>query len=312
MPQDHSHHGHSHGGHSRHGHHHVDPEAGDRKVIAAIAVNLGLTAVQLVAGAVSGSLAMIADAVHNLSDALSLVIAFAARRIARRPADAGMTFGYGRAEMVAALVNYTTLAVISIWLLWEGAARLVDPQPVEGWIVVIVAGGALAVDLVTAALTWRMAKTSANIRAAFLHNLADALGSVGVIVAGTLILLFGWWIVDPLVTLGIAGYILWHVWQGAPRVIRMLMLASPPGLEAGAVLAEIEGAPGVEGVHHLHLWEMQEGEGAVDAHVVTRGDPAEVRAAVAERLRAAFGVSHTTLEVERPGDCPPGAAAIGH
>lgn len=303
MPHDHAHEGHR---------HHVDPGAGDRKVAAAIAANLALTAVQIAAGLVSGSLAMIADAVHNLSDALSLVIAFLARRVARRPADAGMTFGYGRAEMVAALVNYTTLAVISLWLLWEGVARLIDPQPVEGWIVVIVAGGALAVDLVTAALTYRMARSSANIRAAFLHNLADALGSVGVIVAGTLILLFGWWIVDPIVTLGIAGYILWHVWRGAPRVVRMLMLAAPPGLDADAVLAEIARTPGVEGVHHLHLWEMQEGEGAVDAHVVTRGDRALVRGAVAERLRTAFGVAHTTLEVERPGECPPGTAAIGH
>lgn len=303
MPHDQSHHGH---------HHHVDPDSGDRKVVAAIAVNMGLTVVQMVAGVVSGSLAMIADAVHNLSDALSLMIAWLARKIARRPADGGMTFGYGRAEMVAALVNYTTLAVISLWLLWEGAVRLIDPQPVEGWIVVIVAGGALVVDLVTAALTWRMAKTSANIRAAFLHNLADALGSVGVIVAGTLILLFGWWIVDPLVTLGIAGYILWHVWRGAPRVVRMLMLAAPPGLDAAAVLAEIEATPGVEGVHHLHLWEMQEGQGAVDAHVVTRGEPAPVRAAVAARLREAFGVEHTTLELKRPGACPPGTAAIGH
>ena len=306
MSHDHSHHGHSHG--------HIDPEAGDARVAGAIAVNLGLTAAQIVAGVLSGSLAMIADAVHNLSDALSLVIAFAARRIARRPSDPVMTFGYGRAEMVAALVNLTTLAVISLWLVWEGVARLFDPQPVAGWIVVIVAAVALVVDLVTALLTWKMARTSANIRAAFLHNLADALGSVGVIVAGTLILLFDWRIVDPLVTLAIAAYILWHVWAEAPRVIRMLMLAAPPGLDTREVLAAMEGVTGVASVHHLHLWEMQEGEPAVDAHVVAAPgeDPARLRARIAAMLGQRFHARHTTLEMEAGRPCAPDAAPIGH
>ena len=300
--------------HHGHGHHHLPPGAGDRRVAGAIAVNLALTAAQVAAGVVSGSLAMIADAVHNLSDALSLVIALVARRIARWPVTPRMTFGYGRAEMIAALVNYTTLVVISLWLIWEGVVRLLDPEQVEGWIVVVVAGIALIVDLVTAALTFRMAKGSANIRAAFLHNLADALGSVGVIVAGTLILLFGWWVVDPLVTLGIAGYILWHVQREAPRVIGMLMLGAPPGLDAKAVLATMEGVEGVASVHHLHLWEMQEGEAAVDAHVVAGGAvPApDLRARVAGRLRERFGVGHTTLEIEAAEACCEGAAAIGY
>ncbi|SDY46825.1 cobalt-zinc-cadmium efflux system protein [Jannaschia faecimaris] len=297
-----------------HDHSHIDPDAGDRRVAGAIVVNLGLTIAQIVAGSVSGSLAMIADAIHNLSDALTLLIAFAARKIARRPADARMTFGYGRAEMVAALVNYTTLAVLSLWLMWEGVARLFDPQPVAGWIVVIVAGIALAVDLVTAALTYTMSKNSANIRAAFLHNLADALGSVGVIVAGTLILLFDWRIVDPIVTLGIAGYILWHVWKGTPRVVRMLMLGAPPGIETHSVLRAMEGVAGVASVHHLHLWEMQEGVAVVDAHIVAEvGTGAvDLRARVARLLHDSFGVGHATLEIELDGTCDPDAAVIGH
>ena len=304
MSHNHSHHGHSHA--------HIDPDAGDRRVFAAIAVNLGLTVAQVVAGVMSGSLAMIADAVHNLSDALSLVIAFAARKIARKPSDARMTFGYGRAEMVAALVNYTTLAVISLWLIWEGIDRLMHPTEVAGWIIVIVAAIALVVDVVTALLMYGMSKSSANIRAAFLHNVADALGSVGVILAGTLILLFDWTIVDPIITLAIAGYILWHVWDGAPRVVRMLMLGAPPGLDADEVLAGMEGVAGVQAIHHLHLWEMQEGQPAVDAHVVTTGNPAEMRTRMGTYLHDTFGVAHTTLEVERPGDCPPGMAQIGH
>ena len=297
-----------------HGHHHVDPASGDRRVVAAIGVNLGLTAAQVAAGVLSGSLAMIADAIHNLSDALSLVIAFVARRIARRPSDAAMTFGYGRAEMVAALVNYTTLVVIALYLVWEGVARLIDPQPVEGWIVVVVAGIALVVDAATALLTVRMARTSANIRAAFLHNVADALGSIGVIVAGALILLHDWRIVDPLVTLAIAGYILWQSLLGARPVIRMLMLGSPSDLDAEAVLRGMEAVPGVASVHHLHLWEMQEGQPAVDAHVVVEDGqaPDRVRARLKRHLAERAGVSHSTLEMETRARCCDDAQPIGH
>ncbi len=198
------------------------------------------------------------DAVHNLSDALSLVIAFAARRITRRPADDTMTFGYGRAEVVAALVNLTTLIVIGLMLVYEGVQRLFDPVPVEGWIVVILAGVAVVVDLITVLLTVRMANSSMNIRAAFLHNLADALGSVAVIVAGTLILLYDWRLVDPLVTLGIAAYILWHAGSELRPVIRLLILAAPAEPETEQVRAVLGRIAGVEGVHHVHLWEIDE------------------------------------------------------
>lgn len=301
-------------GHGHRHHHHVDPASGDRRVLAAIGVNLALTLAQVVAGLVSGSLALLADAVHNLSDALALVIAFAARRVARRPADAAMTFGYGRAEMVAALVNYTALVVIALWLAWEGVERLLDPQPVAGWIVIAVAGLALAVDAATALLTFRMARTSANIRAAFLHNLADALGSLGVIVAGALILLYDWRLADPLVTLAIAAYVLWGSLSGMAPVIRVLMLGAPTGLDAGRVLAGMETVPGVASVHHLHLWEMQEGEASVDAHVVVEDGhaPEAVRGRLRRHLREREGVAHSTLEMETAAERCADARPIGH
>ena len=137
-------------------HHHIDPATGDKRVFLAIAVNLGLTVVQVIGGILSGSLSLIADALHNFSDAISLVLAFGARKIARRPRDEIMTFGYGRIEVVAALINYTTLIVIGLYLSYEAALRFVEPQPVVGWVVVIVAGIALVVDIVTAMLTYAM------------------------------------------------------------------------------------------------------------------------------------------------------------
>ncbi|MFP4404706.1 cation diffusion facilitator family transporter [Rhodosalinus sp.] len=283
-----------------HHHHHIDPQAGDTRVALAVGANLALTLAQIVAGVAAGSLALIADAMHNLSDALALGIAFAARRIGRRPADATMTFGYGRAEVVAALINYTTLIVIAVWLLSEGVMRLVTPEPVAGWIVVIVAGIALVVDVATVALTWAMARSSVNIRAAFLHNLSDAMASVGVIVAGSLILLYGWHWLDAVVTLAIAGYILWQSLAGLAPVARILMLASPEGVDTAEVLDAMRSAPGVSGVHHLHL-------------VLSGEVPAEeVRLALRDLLRERFGLAHTTLQIESAESACPEARAIGH
>ena len=306
-------------------HHHVDPAAGDRRIIAAVGVNLALTVAQILGGVLSGSLALIADAIHNLSDALALVIAFGARKIARRPADKTMTFGYARAEVVAALINYTTLIVIGVWLVWEGVSRLIAPQGVDGWLVVWIAALALVIDLVTAALTWAMSKDSMNIRAAFLHNVSDALGSVGVIVAGVLILRFGWTWVDPVVTLAIAGYILWQSVTEIGPVIRLLMMGSPADADVDAIVADMRAVPGVAEVHHVHLWMIDEHRAAVDAHVViARGDwdrADAVKDAVRQML-AGHGVSHTTLEIECSrhachgarlfGDAEAGPAAHAH
>jgi len=307
MPHDH---------HAAHHHHHTDPDAGDARVAWAVAVNLGLTLAQVVGGILSGSLALIADALHNFSDAIALIIAFWARKVARRPADGNMSFGYGRAEVVAALVNYTTLVVLALYLTYEGVMRLLTPEPINGWMVVWIAALALAVDLVTAALTYSMSKDSMNIRAAFLHNLADALGSVAVIIAGSLVILYGWTWVDPLVTLMIAGYILWHVQTEISGVVRVLMLGSPPGLDIEEVAGAIEAEGGVEGLHHIHLWAMQEHDAALEAHLVIKagswGQADQIKAAVKQALKEQFGIAHSTLELECSAHACKEARRIGH
>ncbi|GAB5376829.1 MAG: cation diffusion facilitator family transporter [Acuticoccus sp.] len=298
-----------------HDHSH-EKDAGDGRLLLAIVVNLGLTVLQVVAGILAGSLALIADALHNLSDAASLVIAMVARRIARRPPDKGMSFGYGRAEPIAALINYTTLVVLALSLAAEAVDRLFNPEPVEGWIVVIVAGVALVIDAVTALLTYAMSKNSMNIRAAFIHNLADAIGSVAVIIAGTLILVFGWQIADPLITLGISAYILWLAFQEMGGVLRMLMLASPPGSDPSAVVAAINDVTGVANVHHAHLWQMQEHAAAFDAHVTIDpgrwGEADAIKAAIKAMLTEKFAISHTTLELECAAHACPDPIVFGH
>lgn len=302
------------------GHHHhidhIDPAAGDARVFWAIAVNLGLTLAQVIGGILSGSLALIADALHNFSDAVSLIIAFAARRIARRPADEVMTFGYGRAEIAAALINYTTLIVIGLYLIYEAVLRIFEPQPVDGWLVVVIAGVALVVDALTAALTYTLSKSSINIRAAFLHNLADAMGSVAVIVAGTLILLYDWRLIDPAVTLMIAGYILWQALTEIGGVIRILMLGTPPGIDTNAVVDRLRQVEGVQEVYHVHLWQMQEHQPALDCHIVIReGDWSNadaIKTRCREILLSEFGIGHSTLEIECARHACPHLRTIGH
>ncbi|RKT27769.1 cobalt-zinc-cadmium efflux system protein [Roseovarius halotolerans] len=293
MPHDHHHHHHN----------HAADLGGDRRVAWAVGVNIALTLVQMVAGVISGSLALIADAVHNLSDALSLVIAFAARRIGRRPADAQMTFGYRRAEVVAALINYTTLIVIALYLVAEGVQRVLNPVGVDGWIVVVVAAVALVIDSLTAWLIYGMSKDSMNIRAAFLHNVADAMGSVAVIVAGTLILLYDWRLIDPLVTFLIAGYILWHASEGIRPTIHVLMLGSPDDPALGDLVAALDEIEGVRDVHAVHLWRMQEHETAFQAHVAMEDgiDGVALRARIKDMLATRFGIHHATLEMEPAG-----------
>ena len=297
-------------------HHHIDPDAGDRRVALAVLVNLFLTVAQVVGGIFAGSLALIADALHNFSDAVSLIIAFAARKIARRPSDPNMTFGYGRAEVVAALINYTTLIVVGLYLVYEAGVRLLDPQGVDGWLVVIIAGIALVVDAVTAGLTFTMSKSSMNIRAAFLHNVADALGSIAVIFAGTLIILYDWRLIDPIVTLLIAGYILWQAFREIGGVIHVLMLGSPPDVDVNCVIQMMNGVDGVTSVHHVHLWQMQEHEAALDAHVVVDAgrwaDADAIKAQIKSDGAREFGVRHMTLELECAQHVCDAPQLVGH
>ena len=299
-----------------HDHAHIDPESGDRKVSLAIWANALLTVAQIIGGILAGSLALIADALHNFSDMASLVIAFVARKIARRPADARMTFGYGRIEIVAALINYTTLILVGVYLIYEGGMRMIDPPQVAGWTVDILGGVALLGDTLTALLTYSMQKGSVDIRAMFLHNLSDALASVAVIIGGTLIILYDLRWVDPAITIGIALYILYLALTEIGSPIRMLMLGSPPDMDAGAVVKAMTDVEGVRDVHHVHLWQMQEHEVALDCHVVLSGrdwtDLEVVKQAVKKSLADEFGIGHSSLEFETSGNSHKHAALFGH
>ncbi len=299
-----------------HDHPHIDASSGDRRVAVAIWANGILTVAQIGGGIFAGSLALIADAIHNFSDMAALIIAFAARKIARRPPDAKMTFGYGRIEMVAALINYTTLIVIGFYLLYEGGMRLIEPTEVRGWWVVILGSIALIVDALTAMLTYSMQKASVNIRALFLHNLSDALASVAVIIGGVLILRYDIRWVDPAITIGIAIYILYLALSEIGTTIRMLMLGCPADIDTDAVITAVESLDGVEEVHHSHFWQMEEHAAALDTHIVVArerwNDIEAINKAIKSRLKEEFNITHSTLEFECADNKHEDANRYGH
>ncbi len=283
-----------------HDHSHDTEAMGGRRLAWAIAINLLLTLAQIVGGIVSGSLALIADALHNFSDAASLLIAWVARRIGRQPPDRLKTFGYKRAEVVAALINLVTLVIIGLYLIYEALWRIYAPQVIEGWIVVIVAAIALLIDIATAILTYSMSRRSMNIRAAFLHNVSDALASAGVIIAGSLILLYEWYWSDTLLTLLIAGYVLYQAATLLPQTVHILMQGAPPGISVERVIAAMEQVEGVSDVHHVHIWQLDEHGNALEAHVVIAdfADTEKMKRVLKKMLEQRFAIAHSTLEFE--------------
>ena len=283
------------------GHHHHTPES-DRGLLGAVFINILLTLAQVVGGVISGSLSLIADALHNLSDATSLGIALFARAISRKPADKTKSFGYQRAEVIAALINLTLLITVSLYLVYEAVWRILEPQVVTGLIIVMVAGVAFVVDMVTALITFRMSKNSLNMKAAFLHNLADALTSIGVIIAGALILLYQWYWVDTLLTFLIAGFVLWQGIIMLPKTIHLLMEGTPENLSSDEIKASLEEAKDVEDVHHIHIWNLDEHRIALEAHVVVATNELQeveiIKRKLKEILKERFQITHSTLEFE--------------
>lgn len=274
----------------------------NRSLLIAIGINLLLTFAQVVGGIISGSLSLVADALHNLSDATSLSIALLARKISTKPADEIKTFGYQRAEVIAALINLTLLITISLYLIYEAIGRIIEPQVITGWIIIIVAGIALIVDMVTAFITYRMSKNSINMKAAFLHNLSDALASVGVLLAGTLIIFYDLYWMDTLVTFLIAGFILWHGFKLMPKAIHLLMEGTPEDLSLNDIKFSVERIEGVENIHHIHIWHLDEHRIALEAHVVVTviefNQVEIIKVKLKELLKEKFDISHSTLEFE--------------
>lgn len=282
-----------------HGH---GTDLSDRRLFAAISINLLLTLIEGVAGILSGSLSLLADAVHNFSDVGSLLLAFVARKVARRQADERRTFGYGRAEVIGALINLTALVVIAVYLVVEAILRYFSPQIIDGWTVLFVASAALVIDLATAALLYKQSRESVNLRAAFLHNLTDALASVGVIVVAFAVIQYEFYLADVLITLVISAYIIWQSLAVMRTAIAVLMQSVPDRFDLHKIVASLSAIDGVRDVHHVHIWQIDEHDAFFEAHVVIDDcdlvEIESIKRTIKQRLAAEFAIHHSTLEFE--------------
>jgi cobalt-zinc-cadmium efflux system protein len=266
----------------------------------ALALIAGFAAVELVAGLLAGSLALLADAAHMVSDTASLGLAFFAAWLALRPATPRRSFGFRRAEILAALFNGVALAAVSIWIFVAAIGRLGDPPGVPGgWILTVGVLG-LVVNVLAAWVLARAGAQSLNVRAALAHVLADALGSAGVIVAGAVVLLTGWDYADPLAALAIAVLVLVGAWRILRESVAILLEETPAGIDAEEVGRALASTEGVVEVHDLHIWTITSGFPALSAHVLVApgGDCHGVRRDLERLLHEQFDLHHTTLQVE--------------
>jgi len=266
----------------------------------ALSINLGLLVAEAVGGILTGSLALLADAGHVLSDAGSIVLALIAARLATLPAAGRRTFGYQRSEVLAALVNGLLLVVVSLAIAVAAIGRFGDPPEIDGWGVLALGVFGLAGNVAATVVLARGQREDINLEGVLRHSVADALGSVGVIIAGAVVLLGGSPVVDPIVGLLIAVLILASSWRLIKEPFDVLMEAAPAGFDVDGVGATICREEGVRSVHDLHVWTVTAGFGAIAAHVVVAqgADRDLIRRRLELTLRESYGIEHTTLQME--------------
>lgn len=297
---DHGHahgHGHSHGGH---GHSHAPADFGLAFAVGA-GLNLAFVAAEFAAGILTGSLALLADAGHNLADVAGLLLAWGAVALAKRPATARRTYGLRKGTILASLANAGLLLAGVGAVAWEAIGRFGEPQPVAtGWMAAVAAIGVI-INTATALMFMRGRKDDLNVRGVYLHMAADAGVSAGVVVAALVIQLTGWLWLDPAVTLAVLAIIVAGTWGLLRDSLDMALDAAPRGIDPAAVRAALDALPGVTDVHHLHIWAMSTTETALTAHLVApRAAPGLLQLANAKL--GALGIGHVTLQIEQTAE----------
>jgi cobalt-zinc-cadmium efflux system protein len=292
------------------GHHHhapsgttASPAARRRALVLALVANGALLVVQIVAAVAFDSLALLADSAHLATDVVALGLALVALMLSTRPASSRTTYGWERAEVLAALLNAALLLAASAWIVWEAIGRFSDPAEVDGAGVAVIGVLGLVVNGVSAWLVARVSGHNLNLRGAFLHLASDALGSLGVVVAGVVIATTGSTWVDPAISLAITALVLVATWSLVRDATSVLLEQAPRGMDADAIEAALLTDPRVDAVHHLHLWSLGAETPALSAHVVLMGEPTlHAAQLVGNQLRATlgsdFGIDHVTLELE--------------
>jgi cobalt-zinc-cadmium efflux system protein len=304
---DHDHdHGHGHGkkdaaGHGHHHHDHGPPPGGyNGRFAAGIALNLGFVIIEASYGYIAGSLALIADAGHNFSDVLSLGLAWGAAGLASSKPSPRRTYGYRRATILASLLSAGMLLLAMGGIAWEAIQRFATPAPLDGMTMIVIAGIGVVINTLTALMFARGRHGDLNIRAAFLHMAADAVLSLGVVIGGIGILMYGWQWLDPVISLIIVAAIVWGTWDLLRESLDLAVDAVPRSIEPAAVAAWLGALPGVTRIHDLHIWAMSTTESALTVHLVMpEGGDDHFLHELTEGLEERFAIGHTTVQIER-------------
>ncbi|MBQ7285716.1 MAG: cation transporter [Alphaproteobacteria bacterium] len=298
MSEHHHNHHHSHIGHHHHG---EISEKNVRYLFVSFLINMILSIAEIIGGIVAGSISLIGDALHNTSDAFSILIAVIAFKIGRKKADNKYTYGFKRAEVVGGFVNLILLFISGIYLLIEGIGRIIAPQPIEGSIIILISVLALLIDAATAKLSYHGSKHNSNMRMVFLHNLADALGSVGVIVSGIFVIQFDIYWIDGIVALIIASYMIYQSIVAFPKIVNILMNAAPDHIDTQKIINALENLDGVESAHHIHIWCVNENDVALECHL--EANDLELAHKASKLLHDEFGIEHSNIQIENCKHC---------
>ena len=283
--------------------HAISQSTSGKRLFAAMMLNFLITVTEIIGGIWSGSLSLISDAVHNFSDGIAIIISYIAMRLNRRPKSTHYTFGLKRAEIVAAIINSSTLIIICFFLFREAYERFLHPHPITGGLMVLVASIGLAANIGGTLLLRKGSQSNMNLRAVYLHLLSDAVSSMAVIVGGVAVYLYRIYWLDPALTVLISLYILRESYRITKEALQVIMMASPKGIALKEVEHIINALPHVKNVHHVHLWQLDEHDIHFEAHVEVDDIPVSETGPILEQiqheLHEHFDISHVTVQFEQ-------------
>ena len=289
--------------HIHHHHHNEVTQKSVRLLILSFAINMLLSVAEIIGAIISGSVSLIGDALHNTSDAFSILIAVIAFKIGNKKASAKYTYGFKRAEIIGGFVNLILLFISGCYLLVEGIERLINPQQIDGLLIIWISVLALIIDALTAKISHHDAHHNANMKMVFIHNLADAFGSIGVIISGLCIMWFDLYRVDGIVALLIAFYMIFQSVVSFPQIVNILMNAAPDNIDIEQVKNSLLAIKNIKNVHHLHLWCISEHNVAIECHI--ESDNNDIIVEATQLLKDKFGITHCNFQVENKscGEC---------
>lgn len=284
-----------------HSHNHGS-ETSEKNLFITMALNFMITIAEVIGGFISGSLSLISDALHNFSDGIAIIITYIAMRLSKRPKTFKYTFGLKRAEIIAAIINASTLIIISFFLIKEAVVRFYNPTPITGSLMLIVASIGLIANVAGTLLLKKGSKDNLNIRAAYFHLLSDAVSSLAVIIGAVFIIFYKIYWIDPLLTILISVYILKETYEIVKEALDVIMMSSPEGIELDELKHLVEEIPGIINIHHVHLWKMNDNDTHFEAHIdvedMAVSKTTTIQKQIEHKLHDKYEINHTTLQFE--------------